>query len=172
MQVVLKMSVEMKRKFQISAFLFLCILFIPMSARTQEEKKTTVIFVCEHGGARSTIASLYFNKMALDNHLPYRSIFRGLTPDPVITKETKEGLIKDGFETTSLSPVALTTKDVTSNALVISLDCVAPTTYQTYHTWNGIPAISENYDAARNAIVKLLNELVIELKNKKQLTKN
>jgi len=85
------MSVQMKRKFQISAFLFLCILFIPMSARTQEEKKTTVIFVCEHGGARSTIASLYFNKMALDNHLPYQAIFRGLTPDPIITQETEKG---------------------------------------------------------------------------------
>ncbi len=81
----------MKNKFEIGAFLFLCILFIPMSALTQDEKKTTIVFVCEHGGARSTIASLYFNKMAAYNHLPYRSIFRGLTPDPVITKETKEG---------------------------------------------------------------------------------
>ena len=162
----------MKSKFKISAFLFLCILSIPMIAFTQDEKKTTIVFVCEHGGARSTIASLYFNKMAKENHLPYRSIFRGLTPDSVITKEANKGLMKDGFETASLSPAALTTKEVTSNTLVISLDCVAPATYQTYHTWNGIPAISEDYSAARNAIVKLLNELVIELKNKKQLTKN
>ncbi len=162
----------MKRKFQISAFLFLCILFIPMSARTQEEKKTTVIFVCEHGGARSTIASLYFNKMALDNHLPYQAIFRGLTPDPIITQETEKGLIKDGFETASLSPIALSAKDITPNTLLISLDCTPSSSYQTYHAWGGIPAISEDYNAARNAIVKLLNELVIELKNKKQLTKN
>ncbi|MBI1770647.1 MAG: hypothetical protein HYR67_19940 [Bacteroidetes bacterium] len=161
----------MKGNFKIDKLLLLWILFFPTSSFAQEETKTTIVFVCEHGGARSTIASVYFNKLAEDNHLPYRSIFRGLTPDPSISKETKKGLTKDGFATKTLFPVALSEKDV-ANSLLISLDCIPPSQYQTYHSWNGVPAISENYGAARNAIVKHLNELIMELKTKKQITKN
>jgi protein-tyrosine-phosphatase len=128
---------------------------------------TTVVFVCEHGGARSTIASAYFNKMVEENHLPYHSIFRGLTPDSVITKETDRGLKADGFDTRTFKTTALTPKDISTNTMFISLDCAVPESYPTYRTWKNIPTISENYIAARNEILKKLNDLVTELKNKK-----
>jgi hypothetical protein len=139
--------------------------FFLFSSQTQEEK-TTIVFVCEHGGARSTIASVYFNKMAKEHHLAYQSIFRGLTPDSAITRETKKGLTKDGFETKSLSPVPLSEKDIQSNTLLISLDCSPPSSYLMYHSWKGIPMISEDYNAARNEILKLVNQLIAELKAK------
>ena len=151
--------------------LFLCLLLLPVISWGQGNKKT-IIFVCEHGGARSTIASVYFNKMVKENHLAYQSIFRGLTPDSVITNETRKGLIADGFETALLSPVRLSAKEINSNTLLISLDCTVPPSYTRYHTWQGIAPISENYDAARNKILQLLNELVVELKNEKEAIKN
>jgi hypothetical protein len=132
-----------------------------------QEKLTTIVFVCEHGGARSTIASVYFNKMAEENHLPYRSVFRGLTPDSLITKETANGLRSDGFDTKTLMPSLLSYKDKVSDVLLISLDCTVPTGYQPYLTWKNIPAISEDYVAARNEILKQLNKLVDDLKSKK-----
>ncbi len=147
-----------------SKFLFLWILFSSLTSWVQEENKKTIVFVCEHGGARSTIASLYFNKMAKENHLHYRSVFRALSPDSTISNETKNGLIKDGFETDVLFPVGLSAGDVHSSAMLISLDCKVPSSYHTDKTWNGIPAISEDYMAARNTIVKHLNELITELK--------
>src|SRR5882672_9870075 len=109
------------------SILFLSII-LAFNCRAQE--KTIIVFVCEHGGARSTIASVYFNKMAKDYHLPYQSIFRGLTADSSITKETKKGLTEDGFATSGLSPVTLFEKDVTPNVLLISLDCVVPSSYR------------------------------------------
>ena len=132
----------------------------------QNDKKTTVIFVCEHGGARSTIASLYFNRMAHENDLPYRSVFRGLTPEATITNETRKGLIADGFQTTKLTPVALAMKDVDKNTLLISLDCAVPSSYGTFQAWTGIPPISTDYRAAREEIVRQLNQLIIELKKR------
>jgi hypothetical protein len=36
----------------------------------------TVVFVCEHGAAKSVIATAYFNKLARDRGLPYRATFR------------------------------------------------------------------------------------------------
>lgn len=133
----------------------------------QDNKKTTVVFVCEHGGARSTIASAYFNKMASENHLSYCSVFRALTPDSTISKETKNGLIKDGFETTSLVPIALTPKDIDVNAMLISLDCTVPSSFHADKSWSGIPPISNDYRTARDVIVKMLQELITELKNQK-----
>src|SRR5690349_6586102 len=99
------------------------LLLLPLTTLAQGLAKTTIIFVCEHGGARSTIASVYFNKMARENHLPFQSIFRGLDPDSSITKETESGLKADGFDTAPLSPTALSAKDVSTNTLLISLDC-------------------------------------------------
>ncbi len=39
-----------------------------------------VMFVCEHGAAKSVIATAYFNKLAAERGLPYRATFRGTTP--------------------------------------------------------------------------------------------
>jgi arsenate reductase len=143
------------------------ILFFATSTYAQGNEQKTIVFVCEHGGARSTIASVYFNKMARENHRSYHSVFRALTPDSAISKETKNGLIKDGFETASLVPVALTLKDVGNDVMLISLDCTMPSSYHADKSWNGIPAISNDYQAARNTIVKMLEELISELKSKK-----
>jgi len=102
--------------------------------------------------------------MAKENHLQYHAIFRALTPDSAISKETKNGLIEDGFETASFIPVALTPKDVDANSMLISMDCTVPSSYHTDKSWTGIPAISADYRAARTTIVKMLDELIAELK--------
>ena len=107
------------------ALLFLWAMSLSTIGLSQNEQKTTIVFVCEHGAARSTIASLYFNKMARERHLQYHSVFQALTPDSTISQGTKKGLTADGFETTTLTPVALNTKDIGPYTLLISLDCKA-----------------------------------------------
>ena len=146
--------------------LFFCILFLSTNGLSQSKQTTTIVFVCEHGGARSTIASVYFNKMAKEQNLQYRSIFRGITPDSTISQATRRGLDADGFETAALSPVALTSNDIGPSTLLISLDCKPPTSYHTTKEWSGIPAISTDYAVARDEIVKHLNQLIGELKTK------
>ena len=133
---------------------------------SQSQQMATIVFVCEHGGARSAIASVYFNKMAKEQNLQYRSIFRGITPDSTISQATRRGLDADGFETAALSPVALTSNDIGPSTLLISLDCKPPTSYHTTKEWSGIPAISTDYAVARDEIVKHLNQLIGELKTK------
>ena len=39
--------------------------------------RPAVIFVCEHGAAKSVVATAYFNKLASERGLPYRASFRG-----------------------------------------------------------------------------------------------
>src|SRR4029450_12083860 len=37
----------------------------------------SVVFVCEHGAAKSVVATAYFNKLAAERGLPFRAAFRG-----------------------------------------------------------------------------------------------
>lgn len=147
--------------------LFLFTLCLIRLEHAMAQTKKTIVFVCEHGAARSTIASLYFNKLAQENSLPYQSVFRALSRDSALTKETKDGLIKDGFSTESLKTVDLSPTDIAAGTTLISLDCVVPAVYTTKYSWNGIPPISQDYQAARNEIVTRVNKLIEELKKRK-----
>ena len=140
-------------------------LIVSLNAMAQEHK-TTIVFVCEHGGARSTIASFYFNRMAKERNLPYQSVFRGLNPE-MIPKETDRGLRLDGFALHNMWwPTKLTEEDIKENSLLISLDCSPPSSFEVYQQWKGIPDISKDYAVARNEIVRLLNQLIQDLKTK------
>lgn len=66
--------------------------------------KQQILFICEHGAARSAIASAYFNKIADSLKLNYKSIFRGTVPDSALTKATQLGLTKDNFKINNWKP--------------------------------------------------------------------
>ena len=51
-----------------------------------------VVFVCEHGAAKSVIATAYFNKIAAERGLPYRAQFRGTDPQAALSVKVVEGL--------------------------------------------------------------------------------
>ncbi len=40
-----------------------------------------IVFVCEHGAAKSVIAATYFNKLANEKGLNLKAIARGTHPD-------------------------------------------------------------------------------------------
>jgi rhodanese-related sulfurtransferase len=66
-------------------------------------KSPTVVFVCEHGAAKSVIAAAFFNKLAADRHLPNRRPFaarvrkRGCRP----ARSRDCGLITSRFQPAS-----------------------------------------------------------------------
>ena len=55
-----------------------------MQKKNKTKSDTTILFICQHGAARSTIAAAYFNKLAKEQGLNYRAVFRGITPDSVV----------------------------------------------------------------------------------------
>lgn len=127
----------------------------------------TVIFVCEHGAAKSVLAATYFNQLADASNLKLRAIARGTNPDTKLSRQTVEGLAMDGIKPTETIPQKLSMEDVQSAQRIVSF-CEIPAEYQgqtiiTY--WDGIPAVSENYDTARNAIVARLKQLISELRS-------
>jgi arsenate reductase len=50
-------------------------ILITLHSMAQNKK---VVFVCEHGAAKSVIAAAYFNKLAKERNLPYEAVCRGM----------------------------------------------------------------------------------------------
>src|SRR5262245_3157900 len=124
-----------------------------------------VVFVCEHGAAKSVIATAYFNKLASEKSLDVHAVARGTNPDDELSPNALAGLGADGLHPTELIPQKLSMEDVESAQRIISF-CILPVEYQTkamIDEWNNIPSVSENYEKARDAILERLNWLINEI---------
>ena len=121
-----------------------------------------IVFVCEHGAAKSVIAAAYFNKLAKEANSDIRAIARGNHPDPELSPIAISGLRDDGLTPTELVPQKLSLADVESAQRIITF-CELPAEYQqkaNVEHWNGIPPVSDDYQKARDAIVERINRFL------------
>lgn len=121
-----------------------------------------VVFVCEHGAAKSILAAALFNTLACDRNLQLTAIARGTHPVAELSAEAVSGLRADGLTPTALIPTRLEWKDLASAERVVSF-CTLPEQYhQTARVeyWDDIPPVSEEYERARDAIIAHLKELL------------
>jgi len=121
-----------------------------------------IIFVCEHGAAKSIIAAAYYNKLAEERNIETRAIARGTHPDQELSPKTIAGLREDGLPPTESIPQKLSSADIESAQQVITF-CELPEEYQNkvvLEKWDKVPPVSENYEKARDAILEKLNQLL------------
>ncbi|MGH8132157.1 MAG: hypothetical protein ACRETP_02835 [Steroidobacteraceae bacterium] len=133
---------------------------------TGEQKRTEVVFVCEHGSVKSLVAMQHFNRMAKERGLPYRAIARGMAPERTVPVAVRAGLSADGFEMSDFLPQRLMASDVDHAALVVSFDqdITAIVAGRARHlAWNNLPAVLTDYPRGRDAIVARINALLDEL---------
>ena len=122
----------------------------------------TIVFVCEHGAAKSIIAAAYYNKLAQERKLETRAIARGTNPDPELSPKTITGLRTDGLTPTESIPQKLSVADIESTQIIVTF-CELPEEYQNKvqtEKWEDVPPVSENYEKARDAILEKLNQLM------------
>src|SRR5882672_12262372 len=72
----------------------------------------TVVFVCEHGAAKSVIATAYFNKIAAERGLHARAAYRGVNPQADLSVGALKGLRDDGLTAPDRKPSTITQADV------------------------------------------------------------
>lgn len=121
-----------------------------------------IIFVCEHGAAKSIIAAAHFNRLAREENLSLRAIARGIHPDAELSPKAVAGLQEDGLTSTESIPAKLTREDTESAQQIISF-CDLPEEYRpksAVEQWLDIPPVSEDYQKARDAILARLQKLV------------
>ena len=129
-----------------------------------------LVFVCEHGAAKSILAAAYFNQLAGQKGLDLRAIARGTNPDPELSPQAIKGLSQDGLTPTEAAPQKLTEADMQSAQRVITF-CELPAEYKQQgmiERWDGVPPISDNYENARDAIIEQLNQLISNIQSGKR----
>ena len=129
-------------------------------------RASKVLFVCEHGAAKSIIAAAYFNKLAHEKGLNLQAVARGTIPDDELSTVTVQGLMTDGLTSTELIPQKLFPAEVESARRIITFgDLLNKEEHQgvEIENWNEVPPVSRDYQVARNAIMEHLTRLLAEV---------
>ena len=149
----------MKRMMIVAAAML--VLTVGVKAQTQ-----TVVFVCEHGAAKSVVAAAHFNRLATERGLPFRAVSRGTAPDSSVP-----GPITNGLSTEKMSvpagfkPTPVAANDVAGASKVVTFDVTLPVTAEAskLSRWDKMPAFSDGYGPASAAIATKVEALVNEL---------
>ena len=123
---------------------------------------SVVLFVCEHGAAKSILAAAYFNRFAGEMDLDWRAVARGTNPDRDLSPQTAKGLSEDGLTPTESVPQKLTVADIQSAQRVITFCELPAEVHQQIRVdyWDDVPSVSESYEKARDAIIERIRVLL------------
>lgn len=133
----------------------------------EEVPLPVVVFVCEHGSAKSLVAASFFERLAKQQGVKLRAVSRGTSPDATVPPAVVEALGGDGFDVASFKPQALRDTDVTSATRVVAIGAdigsLAAGAGTRLEKWDDIPPFSESYAKAREALVSHLRSLLREM---------
>jgi len=154
------------------ACLVVTVAAVPMQ-NSGTSSEAAVVFVCEHGAAKSVIAATYFNKIAAERGLRARATYRGVNPQAELSTATLNALRQDGLAPPDQKPTAITDKDVQAATVIFSIGCTLParaTVSGKAAGWNDVPD-DQGYPAMRDAIKRHVEQLVDELLAKERPSK-
>jgi len=121
----------------------------------------TVVFVCDHGSAKSVVAAALFNAAAARDHLPFRAVARGVAPDAEIPPALARALASDGLAPPAPRPIALAPADRTAARVVYIGDGALPASEQ----WRDVPPVGRDYAAARDELRARVAGLIAQLRS-------
>jgi protein-tyrosine-phosphatase len=130
-----------------------------------------VIFVCAHGAAKSVIAGSYFNLLAERHGLSARAVARGTEPDAEVAERVRQDASDTGLELCATRPTRLGEADVASADVLIAFDLTASDlgSSSPHLAWDGLPALSQDFERGKAAIVTQVEALVAHLKARADL---
>jgi len=126
----------------------------------------SIVFVCEHGAAKSVIATAYFNKLAAERGLPFRATFRGTAPQDDLSVRAVAGLKEDGIDIPVGKPSAISDKDIADATHIFAIGCTLPDKAGRSGKaadWSDVPD-DQGYGPMRDAIVRHVKQLMDELR--------
>ena len=127
-----------------------------------------IVFVCEHGAAKSVIATAYFNKMAAERGLPYRAEFRGTDPQEALSVRAVAGLKADGVAIPSGAPTKIGAADIAKATHIFAIGCTLPAAAISSgkaKDWSDVPD-DKGYEGQRDAIVRHVKALLDDLQRR------
>lgn len=125
-----------------------------------------VLFVCQHGVAKSVIAARHLTELARARGITLSVTAAGVEPDEVIPPHVIAGLQADGLDLHETSPRAVTGELLESAEMVVAFACDLSALGGDpgrIVQWAGVPAVSDGYDAARTEILRRLHAMLDEV---------
>lgn len=151
--------------FRLVMIAFMLVGLFGSSGESQPQQKT-VVFVCEHGAAKSVVAAAHFNRLAQERRLPFRAISRGTVPDPEVPAFVRNGLKADAAPVaSSFVPTRVSAGEAAAAVRVVTFDVRLPDEVKAGQTtnWTGVPNFSDGYGHARADIVTRVEALLRQL---------
>ena len=128
-----------------------------------------IVFVCEHGSVKSLIAASLFERAAAKRGLDAHAVSRGVSPDERVPAKIVAALGGEGFDVANFRPQALTAGDLAGAGRVVAigvdLSMHGGVTRAPIQSWNDVPAASVDYQAARAALQRHVDDLLEEMQD-------
>ena len=154
------------------ASLSVLLMFVAVQGRIVAQRDAAadrrIVFVCEHGAAKSVIAAAYFNKIAAERGLPDRATYRGANPQAELSVSALKGLKEDGLTLPSAKPSPITAADVTTATHIFAIGCSLPAHAASSgkaDSWDDVPE-DQGYAAQRDAIKKHVERLIDDIQKR------
>lgn len=133
--------------------------------------KSTVLFLCPHGGAKSVIAAAYFNRLAEEQALPYVAVAAAAEDPYAAVPEPVAGMLeREGFEVRSFQPRHVSSDDVNAATKIVSIDCdlaALDVSSAIVEEWTDVPKVSEDLDGSATAIRRHVAALAEALRGRR-----
>jgi arsenate reductase len=142
--------------------LMLALAAMPLGQAAAQPTAAHVVFVCEHGAAKSLIATAYFNKFAAERGLQARAVFRGVAPQDALSIRAVAGLKADGLTVPDGTPAAIGPTDLAGATHFFAIGCTLPaaaTATGKAQSWDDVPD-DQGYGPMRDAIVRHVRALL------------
>ena len=123
----------------------------------------TVVFVCQHGSAKSLIAAQHFNRIAAQSGISMTAVCAGLEPYAEVPAPVVTGLAENGIDVSGFIPQQLTSETFAGAAHVVHFGCtIEPHVVNavTVEDWGDVPAVSDGFELAHNIIVHRVERLI------------
>jgi protein-tyrosine-phosphatase len=127
-----------------------------------------IVFVCEHGSAKSLVSASFCQRLAQDRGLAVKAVSRGTAPDAAVPAAVVAALHEDGFDVASFVPRAVSDGDLRAATCVVAFgvdlrERVGADDH--LERWDDIPPVSRSYAEAREAILLRLEALLRRLES-------
>lgn len=124
--------------------------------------KSTVLFLCPYGGAKSVIAASYFNRLAAERDLPFVAVAAAAEePYEAVPSPVAEYLHRDGLDVRAFKPRRVEPAEMGGAAKIVAIDCKLDD--PRVERWDDVPKVSVDLEGSAAAIRRHVEALAEQL---------
>ena len=126
-----------------------------------------ILFLCQHGGAKSVIAAAHFNRLAAERGLPFVATAAAAEdPYDAVPAPVAGYLQREGFDVCELKPHHVAAEEIESAARIVAIGCNlagAEGGEAVSDCWDDVPPASEDLEGSVAAIRRHVEALAEDL---------